>query len=268
MNGLTLSLKQFNKELEKLIADKISGSADILFSLNNLFEKNFDRIDDFIPVINNLKKEFRTFQNIRHYLINVKALAEKGTLTKQFFKSYLSSAEDTQHEIFEHAFPFLKGKKKILTLSNSGTVFEFLKLMKKSKKNISVVVCESRPKLEGRILAKKLTDKNIKVTIITEAMLAQYIPKCDCALIGADAVLKNKSVVNKIGSLQTAILCRYFKKPFYVAADKSKFTSVSNANQRVHDDKEIWGKMPQGIKTENFYFEVVPKELITKIFTD
>ena len=261
------SLECFDKELERIIADKNSGSSEILFSLNGLFKKHFGRINNINPLINRLQKEFKSFQNIQSYLKDVKTLIRKGALTKQFFENYSSAHSNVYRKIFKSALPFLKRKKKILTLSNSKTIFEVLRMLHKSNSQLAVIVCESRPKFEGRILAKKLAEDNINTTIITEAMIAKFIPKCDCVITGADTVLKNKSIVNKVGSLQTAILCRYFNRPFYVLADKSKFTNTAKLSQHFQDEKEIWARIPAGIRMENLYFEIVPKELITKIFT-
>jgi translation initiation factor 2B subunit (eIF-2B alpha/beta/delta family) len=71
-------------------------------------------------------------------------------------------------------------------------------------------VAESRPKNEGRILAKRLIKKGIPVEYITDFSAATYIPRIDAAIIGADKILANGNIVNKMGSKTLAVLCRYY----------------------------------------------------------
>jgi translation initiation factor 2B subunit (eIF-2B alpha/beta/delta family) len=71
-----------------------------------------------------------------------------------------------------------------------------------------------------------------------------------------------------VGSLQLAVLSKHFKKPFYVVANKSKFSSKNVFTQRKESPDEIWKNQSDKITIDNFYFEVVPARLITKIITD
>ena len=254
--------------LNKILADKTSGSADLLLELNKFFKKYFHEIEKPVPLIEKIAARFQTFQNIQLYLKEMKRPAVNGRLNQEFFTKYEDASQDVYQKMFVNALPYLKNKKKILTISNSRTVFEILKRLGAVNKNLSVVLCESRPKFEGRVLAKKLLNENINTEVITEAMTAKYISGCGCVLIGADSVLKNSSIVNKVGSLQAAILCKYYKKPFYVLADKSKFSSKKTMKQRSESRNEIWQNAPHKAALKNFYFETVPPKLISKIITE
>ncbi|MFA7229267.1 MAG: hypothetical protein WC061_09550 [Melioribacteraceae bacterium] len=194
-------------------------------------------------------------------------MISKGELPKIFFREVRISQEIIFENIFRISLPFLNDKKSILTISNSSTVFEILRRIK-SRGNILITVCESRPCNEGRILVKKLLKEKIKVGIITEAMAAESVRRSDCVLIGADTILKNGNVINKTGSLQLALLASYFGKPFYVAADRSKFGGKRRFIQRKESASEIWKNHPEGIRIENLYFEEIPIQLITNIITD
>lgn len=260
--------KTFESDLKKILADKSSGSADLLFSLNQFFIDYYKNIDGPIRIIDVLYKHFEAFQNIKRYLRELKQLTLAGHQQRKFFIETDQSLKISYQIIFENALPLLRNVSKIFTISNSRTVFEILKRLRFHNKHLSVIVAESRPKLEGRILAKKLAAQNISVMIVTEAMMAQYIPACDCALIGADAVLRNKDVVNKVGSLQLAIISKYYNKPLYVVAEKSKFSYNGGFKQHDENVVEIWKNLPNKIKTQNLYFEIVPNALITKCITD
>lgn len=254
-------------ELKKILSDKTSGSAHLLSHLNNYFLRKHDNKKLNGKIIPILKNNFKSFENIQKYLQQIDSLIRRGKLTQDFF---LTNADQhlLNEKIFSNALPFLQKKNIILTISNSWTVFELIKKLAHKNKKLEIIVCESRPKLEGRILASRLAKNRIKVSLITESMIARFVQKADAVLIGADAILRSGDVVNKVGSKTLAVLCKEFKKLFFVAADKSKFTAKSKFQQNEEDRKEIWLNTPKGISIKNFYFEVVPKSYITKIFTD
>jgi translation initiation factor 2B subunit (eIF-2B alpha/beta/delta family) len=254
--------------LRRILSDKISGSAELLFKLNLFLKKRFKKSDDLNSLFPLLEYQFQTFQNINNYLKALKQKNSRNKLTITFFDDIENNYISVYDNIFGKAKKELTGKNKILTISNSHTVLEILKRLSLISNKLHVIICESRPKLEGRILAKRLIKENIKVELITESLAARTVQKCDCVIIGSDAIMKNKDVINKAGSLQLAVLCRHYKKPFYVAAEKSKFSSKIKFNQRKEPAIEIWGNHPKEITIENYYFERIPHELITKIFTE
>jgi translation initiation factor 2B subunit (eIF-2B alpha/beta/delta family) len=260
--------KKIDDDLAKIISDKTSGSAELLLQLNSYFKKYFLDINNPPIFIQQLKKHFLSFRNIQVYLNKISTLIANNKLSIDFFSSVEKNINSIYDKIFANTLPLLKDENNILTISNSKSVFEILRRLHQVNKRTKVIITESRPNNEGRILAKKLLDEKIKVEFITESMMAKYVACCDCALIGADTVLKNKNVVNKIGGLQLAILCQYYEKPFYVVTSKSKFSSKNIFKQNVERDTEIWKNAPAKIIISNFYFEIIPKKLVTKIFTE
>lgn len=259
--------KKVDYRLRKIFLDKTSGSTELLKQINIYFLKNYDRVPDKLATISSIRKHFRSFQNIQQYLKQLELRIHSRQLSEKFLTEFKCMSETTFDRIFVNSLPYLKNKRSILTISNSKTVFEILRRLGAESCKL-LTVSESRPKFEGRILAKKLLKENYKVRLITESLAAYYLEKCDCVLIGADTVLKNKDVVNKVGSLQLAVLSKHFKKPFYVVTGKSKFGSKNVFTQRKESPDEIWKNRSDKITIDNFYFEVVPARLITKIITD
>ena len=121
--------------------------------------------------------------------------------------------------------------------------------------------------MEGRILAEKLSKLKIDAELITEAAIALKINEAGAALIGADMILKNGNVINKTGSLTLATVCKFNSIPFYVAADKAKFSHNNKFEQKEMPHKEIWRHSNSKIKIKNFYFEEIDKKFISRIFT-
>jgi translation initiation factor eIF-2B subunit alpha len=45
----------------------------------------------------------------------------------------------------------------------------------------------------------------------------------DCVFVGAEAVLENGGIVNRVGTFTIAVCAKAFNKPFYVFAESLKF---------------------------------------------
>ncbi|PKL81575.1 MAG: hypothetical protein CVV24_14545 [Ignavibacteriae bacterium HGW-Ignavibacteriae-3] len=256
-----------DESLKKIVNDKISGSTELLGLINLYFRKNFRDRQKSKDAIKYLAHHLGTFPNIQNYLHDLSPLLGTTKLTEKYFKNFDLKSEKLFDNIFNNALPCLTDKKFILTISNSRTVFEIIKRLSKIQ-NLYIIVCESRPKFEGRQTAKNLARENINVRLITEAMASGYLVNCDCVLTGADQILKNNNAVNKVGSLELAVLAHYFGKPFYIAADPSKYTGRIRFTQRKESSDQIWKNPPKDILIENKYFEEIPNKLITRIITN
>lgn len=239
----------------------------MLNQLNIFLLKNFNQIPDKNKLILTLKQHFCSFQVIQKYLEELSLIINSKESSDNFFSEFLLKSQTIYDRIFSNSLPYLKNKKSILTISNSTTVFEILSRLKYHHK-FETIICESRPKLEGRFLARRLIKENIVVKLITEAMTVNYIKKCDCVIIGTDTVLKNKSVLNKIGSSQLALLCANYRKPFYVITEKSKFSQSNSYLLKEESSDEIWKAAPKGVTIKNIYFEKIDASLISKIITE
>jgi len=254
-------------EINKILNDKTSGSSELLSNINSLLLHNCSDLSELKLIVRKLKKNLPTFTNIQNYLYKLEKTVRKEDPVKKFLQDFNQSEKNVYDSIFRNALTYLAKKKNILTISNSGTVFEILIRLNQTVR-LNVFICESRPKYEGRILAKKLADKKIKTQLITEAQTAGYLGKCDCVLIGADSILKNGDVINKVGSLQLAVLSKYYGKPFYVVANNLKLGKNNKFFHTEESVKEIWEVRTKRIRIENFYFERIPNSLISKIITN
>ncbi len=259
-----------DKNLNRILNDKTSGSSELVLKLNRYLSKNLLKIEEPHSLISFLKIHFSTFTTITSYLSELQKIINSGddSNIKIFFDNYDNSFKSVHTDLYQKIYPVLKSKKKIITISNSRTVKEILKLFKNDCDSLSVIVCESRPKYEGKILAKELAKYKIKVKFITEAMIAANVQEVDAALIGTDMILSSGNVVNKVGSNSLAIICKHYKKPFYVAVDKSKISKRKSFKQQKQNKSEIWDVKNGLVTVDNYYFEEIDKKLVTKIFSN
>jgi len=143
-----------------------------------------------------------------------------------------------------------------------------------------VYACETRPLLQGaRLTTYELSKNNVPVTLISDNMLSYLFSKekIDLAIVGADRIVRNGDVANKIGTYNLAVVCNYFGVPFYVAAP---YTTIDLELERGEDIpieerdegelKFIYGRQiaPSSVKVWNPAFDVTPSKLITAIITD
>ena len=263
-------MKNISIKLEHILNNKTSGSSELASLLNKYFiliRNNPDLINESIKIV---KSKLGYFETVNSYLNKLKSILLKkdNNALNSFLKEYSGREDEKVEIIFNRIYPKLSRMQSIMTLSRSGTVLSVLKLWHQKNKNLKVVICESRPMFEGRASAMELIKNDIKVEIITDAMASLYVTKVDGAIIGSDLVLKNGNIVNKVGSKTLALLCREYKKPFYVVTTRSKLLKRNSFNVKKANTKEVWNKKAKNLKIDNIYFEVVEKKLITKIFTD
>ncbi|HOK55340.1 MAG TPA: hypothetical protein PKV43_12810, partial [Armatimonadota bacterium] len=89
-------------------------------------------------------------------------------------------------------------------------------------KNPEVIVTESRPKNEGVVLAGNLAEKGLKVTLITDAQMAHFIPTCDAVLVGCDAITPSAEIINKAGTRLAVLAAQAYGVPAFAVAQSFK----------------------------------------------
>ncbi len=149
-----------------------------------------------------------------------------------------------------------------------------------SGKDINVWVDETRPILQGsRLTSWELSKAKIPYTLISDNMAASLMAKgqVDIVITGADRIAANGDVANKIGTYNLAVLCKYHKIPFYVAAPSSTIDSAcpdGNSiiiEERSPDEiKSIGGYQiaPDDAGVFNPSFDITSRDLITAIITE
>jgi methylthioribose-1-phosphate isomerase len=162
-----------------------------------------------------------------------------------------------------------------LAVSTLGTATAPMYLRHRAGVPFRVFVDETRPLLQGaRLTAWELSLAGIDVTLICDNMAAAMMASgaVDLVLVGTDRVTRNGDVVNKIGTLNLAVLCRHFRIPFYVACPSSTFDPATACGADVaieeRGSEEVLGDRAARVPVRNPAFDVTPAELVTAIITE
>ncbi|MBT7334453.1 MAG: S-methyl-5-thioribose-1-phosphate isomerase [Gammaproteobacteria bacterium] len=162
-----------------------------------------------------------------------------------------------------------------LAVSRHGTATAPMYHQHQRGVNFHVYVDETRPLYQGaRLTAWELDRSGIPVTLICDNMAATLMArnKIDLVLVGTDRVTANGDVINKIGTLNLAVLCHHFNVPFYVACPSTTYDANTLAGEDVEIEEraadEIKQRHAADVTAFNPAFDVTPAQLVTGIITE
>ncbi len=182
-------------------------------------------------------------------------------------KELLALQQEFIHQQVEAARTITRNYKSVATLSYSSTVESILR--HGLPPGCRVVIAESRPLMEGRRLFRNLSDDVTELRMITDAQLGLAIPDADLVLVGADAVLRDLSVVNKTGTYLAALVAHAHGRDFLVAADTYKINATMDSHNCFLEPKsgrEVWSRQEK--HCDNVYFDITPSQLITGFISE
>ncbi|EZA61921.1 methylthioribose-1-phosphate isomerase [Ooceraea biroi] len=167
-----------------------------------------------------------------------------------------------------------------LATAGYGTALGVIRSLHKMGKLERVYCTETRPYNQGaRLTAYELVHDKIPATLICDDMVAAALRKkqITAVVVGADRVAANGDTANKIGTYQIAVLAKYHKIPFYVAAPRTSIDlTMPSGDDMVIEERpvremtHINGRRvaAKDIDCWNPAFDVTPASLITGIITD
>jgi methylthioribose-1-phosphate isomerase len=167
-----------------------------------------------------------------------------------------------------------------LATAGGGTAVGVIVAAQRGGKKPSVFVTETRPLLQGaRLNYLELREAGVATTLIVDSAAAVTMKErqIDLVIVGADRIVRNGDVANKIGTYSLAILAAHHGIPFYVAAPRSTFdfgiergTEIP-IEERADDEVGSFAAVrtaPEGAVTYNPAFDVTPGHLVTAIVTE
>ncbi len=275
----------FEDNLTIILEDNQSGSVTILDKVIVLIKKladsdinNSDLKSRLSRVKAGVLSTFPHFKVSDHYLTHLTAMINSGEgdivlseSIKDFNHSYLLEWKDCNERIAINFTSMidLEGRT-VLVHSNSSVVVAVFKKYAKVGLNVSVLQTEARPAFEGRIQAGRIAELGFEVSIIADAALARIIDTVDLIFFGSDGVFSD-AFVNKIGTHMISVMSDLNNKPVYLLADSRKIVNHPAPKIFFEEPKPpemIWDNPSLNVTPLNYYFELTPRSLIRRIFTE
>jgi ribose 1,5-bisphosphate isomerase len=275
--------KTIAKDIKSL---KIQGASKVLASaitatledvLNSKAKKESEFRKEFLKNTNYLVESRPTEPAMRNVIrILRKSISKKGLTVEEMKKIIKKEVNDFEKNkkknkklMTKYGANYIPKNSTVLTICHSHSVIDVLI---KAKNKIKKVYClETRPLYQGRMTAKDLADAGLDVTLIVDNAASTVLKKCDFFFSGADAILADGDVINKIGTNQISTVCRRYDVKHMVVTSTDKFEPATffgfNEPIELRAVEEL-GKKIRKVKVLNPAFDRTDANLIEGIITE
>lgn len=285
-----------HKEVAKAITDMVTQSGGpylaagmgMALAAYECRDKNKDEIYEYLKEASKTLYTARPTTSKRMEVITekcieigMKALEEGKSIDKEIF---LHSIEEVNNKyirinkIAKNLVEILPNKGTILTQCFGETVVGLmLQEIKNKNKDIKIICAETRPYFQGaRLTASVAYDQGFDVTVVTDNMIAYCMNEkmIDLFTSASDAITLDGYVVNKVGTMQIAILCKYFNIPYYTTGIPDyQHKTIDSVKIEMRDPNLVLEAMgtrisKKGVKAIYPSFDITPPDLITGIITN
>ncbi|MEM2125989.1 MAG: ribose 1,5-bisphosphate isomerase [Candidatus Methanosuratincola sp.] len=247
-------------------------------------QEYMDQLDGAYKLLLNTRPTAVSLPNALRYVMHrVKTAFKRGmdvdelrALTIRAAEDFKRSSQEAVRRISDIGAKRIRNGDLIMTHCNSSVAISILKEAKRQGKEFRVIATETRPRFQGRLTAKTLSEAGIPVTLIVDSAARYFMPKVDKVIVGADVVTANGAVVNKIGTSQIALAAKEARVRVFVGAETYKFSPSTVLGELV----EIEERPPEevippeellqmkGVTVANPAFDVTPPEFIDIIITE
>ncbi|TYH56838.1 hypothetical protein ES332_D08G048800v1 [Gossypium tomentosum] len=187
--------------------------------------------------------------------------------------------------IVKHAVTKIQDGDVLLTYGASSVVEMILLHAHELGKHFHVVVVDSRPKLEGQLLLRRLVRKGLSCTHTHVNAVSCIMQDVTRVFLGASSVLSNGTVYSRVGTACVAMVAHAFRVPVLVCCEAYKFhervqldsicfNELGNpdAISKVQGREEINyldGLVNQeNLQLLNLIYDATPSDYVSMIITD
>lgn len=266
--------------LDAIVADRDRGASLLALDALALLERaaaEAPRSSEGLARLSELARALRASRPSMPVIANLVNLAMHDAAQRGGAGEVVAAAERAAHDARERALAsrghaareaadLLRGT--VLTHSASETVTKALRAALRAGALRKVVVAEGRPGFEGRAVARALAAEGAEVLLVVDAALGLHAREADVALVGADAVLSDGSLVNKVGTRLLGLACARAGTPLYAAADRFKISAATSLPLEEKQSAEVWPDAPVGVSVRNIYFDRTEADLVAGYATD
>lgn len=275
----------FDRALHEVRADREHGASWLARRVANavasaISDVSLDRAPQAIPILHGALREFASARPSMAAVANAAASIWRAGVAAPDAASRLAaiagearhlveSDEAWQRSLFEAALPLLTGP--VYTLSRSASVERLLIAAAQARPAplTRVYVGVSQPGGEGIATARALAAAGLQVTLVADAAVGLFVAEAALALVGADSVRADASVVNKVGTYPLALAAREAGVPFYVACETLKIAAPDfPLHFEEMDTRELLAEPIPNVAVRNVYFDRTPPALVAGIITE
>jgi translation initiation factor eIF-2B subunit delta len=177
--------------------------------------------------------------------------------SENMIKNLIKKYEKSIKESIKRANTIKMDSDIFATCSYSSTICKICKAAKQIQKNFTVYIAESQSYdkefYHGRKLANYLKSIDVPFKIFRDSEIQSYIKDVNYALVGADSVLFDGSIINGTPTGQIAKIAKKYNIPVFVICETSKMNIPSYLKKEVKIAKGfdlVSGDLIDGIISE------------------
>lgn len=269
---------EYLERANRIATDNVSSAQQVLKdTLDLLYDFSVEncRAEAFIKELRSLSTTLSNAQSQMSALSNICRLVISASdkLKAEEMCSYLDvllrKVGEAAPKAAAEASKLIVDGGQYATLSQSEFVLRSFERAAAQNRFATVFAMESRPLFEGRQTARALKKMGHRPILVSDASIGTFIEQIDAVFVGADAILSDGTLINKIGSYALAAACAASGKKFYTVTSVLKFDSQKNADSFVNKEEsahEIFAN-PE-FEVRNLYFDKVSPGLVTALMTE
>ncbi|KAG2325271.1 hypothetical protein Bca52824_007999 [Brassica carinata] len=187
--------------------------------------------------------------------------------------------------IVKHAVSKIRDGDVLLTYGSPAAVEMVLLQAHELRKKFRVLVVDSRPKLEGQLLLRRLIKRGINCTYTHINAVSYIMHEVTKVFLGASSVLSNGTVYSRVGTACVAMVASAFRVPVLVCCEAYKFhervqldsicsnelgdpNAISKVNGRGDINYLDGLTNNANLQFLNLMYDATPSDYISMIITD
>ncbi|KAL9671438.1 hypothetical protein QQ045_009006 [Rhodiola kirilowii] len=241
---------------------------------------------EFRPLSISMGNAIRFLKNrIAKLPLNLSESEAKATLQSEISRFINEKIILADEVIVKHAVTKIRDGDVLLTFGSSSAVEMIIVHAHELGRQFRVVIVDSRPKLEGQFLLRRLVGKGITCTYTHINAVSYVMHEVTRVFLGASSILSNGTVYSRVGTACVAMVANAFRVPVIVCCEAYKFHErvqldsicfnelgdpdvISKVRGR-HDINYLkdWSSS-ENLQLLNLIYDATPADYISMIITD
>ncbi|EGR31578.1 hypothetical protein IMG5_106300, partial [Ichthyophthirius multifiliis] len=259
--------------LKKLICDFRTNEPDFSFvkELSISIDKIINFIQNFRAISEGMNTAFQYIKQLIGYLYNsqVSIETQQQWLCQQINYFIKQKIYNAQELIIQIGLQFINNGDYILIYAHSQVVESLLIQAHKKGKQFTVIVVDNPPFNEGKQLFNNLTKQGIQCIYTLLSNVPYFIKKTSKIFVGASSMLKNGSLVSRVGTALLSCVSKEHRIPFHVFCESYKFSEKSQLDSLSQNELNVQRQTTNiNIIEINLRYDLTPCQNINMVVTE